>query len=148
MMITIRDLLKIKGNQVWTITLNTTVLDTLKIMDEKDVGALLVLDNGQIAGIVSERDFARSIARSERCVLNTTVLEYMTKNVITVQPDQSIDDCLKLMTDKHFRHLPVVEDNKLIGLISIGDVVKEIISSRETTIGSLEDYIQGRGYGH
>jgi CBS domain-containing protein len=147
-MITIRDLLKIKGNQVWTITLNTSVLDTLKIMDEKDVGALLVLDNGQIAGIVSERDFARSIARSERCVLNTTVLEYMTKNVITVHPDQSIDDCLQLMTDKHFRHLPVVEDNKLIGLISIGDVVKEIISIRESTIGSLEDYIQGRGYGH
>jgi CBS domain-containing protein len=147
-MISIRDLLKKKGNQVWSTTLDSSVLDTLKLMDEKDVGALLVLDKGNIVGIVSERDVVRSIARSERCVLNTTILEYITKNVITVHPDQSVDDCLQLMTDKHFRHLPVVEDNKLIGLISIGDVVKEIISSKESTIGSLEDYIQGRGYGH
>jgi CBS domain-containing protein len=147
-MISIRDLLKKKGSQVWSTTLDSSVLDTLKLMDEKDVGALLVLDKGNIVGIVSERDVVRSIARSERCVLNTTILEYITKNVITVHPDQSVDDCLQLMTEKHFRHLPVVEDDKLVGLISIGDVVKEIITSKESTIGSLEDYIQGRGYGH
>jgi CBS domain-containing protein len=147
-MISIRDLLKKKGNQVWSTTLDSSVLDSLKLMDQKDVGALLVLDKGQIVGIVSERDVVRSIARTERCVLNTTILEYMTKNVITVHPDQTVDDCLQLMTEKHFRHLPVVEEDKLLGLISIGDVVKEIITSKESTIGSLEDYIQGRGYGH
>jgi CBS domain-containing protein len=147
-MATIRDLLKVKGNQVWCISPDTTVLETLQVMQDKDVGALLVLDGDQIAGIISERDFVRSIAKTGRCVLNTTVLEYMTKKVFTIDPDQSIDDCMQLMTRERIRHLPVVEDEKLVGLISIGDVVKELISSKELKIDNLENYIEGRGYGH
>ena len=146
-MATIRDLLKNKGNQVWAISPNTSVLETLQMMAEKDVGALLVLEGNQIAGIISERDFVRSIAETERCVLNTTVLEYMTKKVITIDPNQAIEDCMQLMTKEHIRHLPVVEGGKLVGIISIGDVVKELISYKESTINTLQNYIEGRGYG-
>ena len=146
-MATIRDLLKTKGNQVWTVTPNTSVLETLLMMTEKAVGALVVVEGDQIAGIISERDFIHSIAEKERCVLNTVVLEYMTTKVMTVTPDQSIEDCMQLMTDKHIRHLPVVENGKLIGMISIGDIVKDIISSEKSRINALENYIEGRGYG-
>lgn len=147
-MITIRDLLKNKGNQVWSISPDTSVIETLQLMAEKDVGALLVLEGDQIAGIISERDFVRSIAETERCILKTTVLEYMTKKVITVELDQSIDECMQMMTKERIRHLPVVEGGKLVGLISIGDVVKELISNKESTINNLQNYIEGRGYGH
>lgn len=143
----LRDLLKVKGNQVWSVSPDATVLDTLKAMAKKDVGALLVLDAGKIVGIISERDFARSIAKTEECILDTTVVDYMTKEVVTIRPDQSVDECMQLMTRERIRHLPVVEDNQLIGLISIGDVVKEIISNKESTIDHLENYIEGRGYG-
>ena len=146
-MATIRDLLKTKGNQVWTVTPNTSVLETLLMMTEKAVGALVVVEGDQIAGIISERDFIRSIAEKERCVLNTVVLEYMTTTVTTVTPDQSIEDCMQLMTDKHIRHLPVVENGKLVGMISIGDIVKDIISSEKSKVNALENYIEGRGYG-
>jgi CBS domain-containing protein len=146
-MTTIRDLLKTKGNQVWTVTPNTSVLETLLMMTEKAVGALVVVEGDQIAGIISERDFIHSIAEKERCVLNTTVLEYMTKSVTTVTPDQSIEECMQLMTEKHIRHLPVVENGKLVGMISIGDIVKDIISSEKSRIAVLENYIEGRGYG-
>jgi len=146
-MATIRDLLKTKGNQVWTVTPNTSVLETLLMMTEKAVGALVVVEGDQIAGIISERDFIHSIAEKERCVLNTVVLEYMTTTVLTVSPDQSIEDCMQLMTDKHIRHLPVVDNGKLIGMISIGDIVKDIISSEKSRITALENYIEGRGYG-
>jgi len=146
-MATIRDLLKIKGNQVWTVTPNTSVLETLLMMTEKAVGALVVVEGDKIAGIISERDFIRSIAEKERCVLNTVVLEYMTTTVMTVTPDQSIEDCMELMTEKHIRHLPVVENGKLAGMISIGDIVKDIISSEKSRINALENYIEGRGYG-
>jgi len=143
-MATIRDLLKTKGNQVWTVTPNTSVLETSLMMTEKAVGALVVVEGDQIAGIISERDFIHSIAEKERCVLNTVVLEYMTTPVLTVSPDQSIEDCMQLITDKHIRHLPVVENGKLIGMISIGDIVKDIISSEKSRIIALEKYIEGR----
>jgi CBS domain-containing protein len=146
-MSTIRDLIKTKGNQVWTVTPNTSVLETLLLMTEKNVGALVVVDGDRIAGIVSERDFIHSIAEKERCVLNTVVLEYMTTKVTTVNPDQSIDQCMQLMTDEHIRHLPVVENGKLVGMISIGDIVKDIISSEKSKVAMLENYIEGRGYG-
>jgi len=144
---TIRDLLKVKGNQVWSITPNSTVLDALQHMTEKQVGALLVLDGNRIEGIISERDFVHGVAEKETCILNTTVVEYMTPKVITVSPDQTIEDCMQLMTKEHFRHLPVVENGKLVGMVSIGDIVKEIISSEKTRAEALENYIEGRGYG-
>lgn len=146
-MTTTRDLLKIKGNEVWSISPNTSVLETLKFMAAKDVGALLVVDAGQIVGVISERDFVRSIAQTEQCLLSATVQDYMTKDVVTVGLDQTIDECMQLMTKERIRHLPVVETHSLVGLISIGDVVKEIISSKESTINNLENYIEGRGYG-
>jgi CBS domain-containing protein len=147
-MITVSDLLKTKGNQVWSISPNMSVLETLQFMAEKDVGALLVLEDEKIVGIISERDFVRSIAKTERCVLNTTVLEYMTKKVLTVRSNQSIEECMQLMTKEHIRHLPVVEGDKLVGLISIGDVVKGLMSYDRTMIDNLQNYIEGSGYGH
>ena len=147
-MTTVCDLLKIKGDQVWSISPATSVLDTLQLMAEKDVGALLVLEGDQIAGIISERDFVRSIAKTGRCLVQTTVPEYMTKKVITINPDQSLEECMQLMTKEHIRHLPVIENGKLVGIISIGDVVKELISNKESTINNLQNYIEGRGYGN
>lgn len=147
-MFTVRDLLKEKGAQVWAVSPDSTVLETLQMLADKDVGALLVLDGGKIAGIVSERDFVRSIAKTEHCVINTTVLEYMTKKVITVAPEQTLVDCLQVMTKEKIRHLPVVDGEKLVGLVSIGDVVKELISDSEQMIQNLQNYIEGGGYGH
>ena len=146
-MTTVRDLLKIKGNEVWTIHPATSVLDTLKFMAKKDVGALLVLDANEIVGVISERDFVRSIAQTELCLLDALVQDYMTKDVHTVGLDQTIEECMQLMTHKRIRHLPVVENHTLVGLISIGDVVKQMISSKESIINSLENYIEGRCYG-
>lgn len=140
----VSDMLKSKGNQVWFVSPNSDMLDALKIMADKDVGALVVLEGDQIKGIVSERDFVRAVAKEERCSLNTTILEYMTQDVVTVTPDQSLEDCMRLMTKEHIRHLPVVEENKLVGLISIGDVVKGLISGKDSTINHLENYIEGR----
>lgn len=146
-MLKIRDLLKIKGNQVWSINPETSVLEALQLMTEKQVGALLVLDGEKIAGIISERDFVHGVAEKERCIVNTTIFEYMTPKVITVTLDQTVEDCMQLMTREHIRHLPVVENEKLMGMISIGDIVKEIISSEKSRADALENYIEGRGYG-
>jgi CBS domain-containing protein len=146
-MAAVRDILKEKGNQVWSIAPETTVLEALEFMSAKDIGAVLVTKNDQLVGIVSERDFVRSIAKIGMCLIHTAVAEYMTTNVFFVGPDQTIEDCMVLMTEKRIRHLPVLENNALVGLISIGDVVKGLISSKDSTIGYLENYIQGRGYG-
>jgi CBS domain-containing protein len=146
-MITVRDLLKVKGSEIWSVRPEDPVLKALNLMAEKDIGALLVMDQEKLRGIVSERDFVRSIAETERCLIDAAVSNYMTKVVITVEPDQTVDDCMKLMTDKHIRHLPVIENDKIIGLISIGDVVKADIAGKESTIHSLENYIEGRGFG-
>jgi CBS domain-containing protein len=146
-MTTVRELLKIKGGQVWSIPPQTTVLDALKLMAEKNVGALVVVQEGRLAGIISERDFARAIANQGRCMIETPVQDYMTREVITVVPDMTTDDCMGLMSNKKIRHLPVVLEDKLVGLISIGDVVKEIITSKESHIHILENYIEGTDYG-
>lgn len=139
----VRDLLRTKGTQVWFVSPNADMLETLKIMAAKGVGALLVLEDDQIKGIVSERDFVRAVAHEERCALNTTVLEYMTRDVVTATPETTIDECMRLMTRERIRHLPVLEEGRLAGIISIGDVVKQIISEKDSTIQSLENYIEG-----
>jgi CBS domain-containing protein len=146
-MATVRDLLKGKGNNVWAVASGDVVLKALNLMAEKDIGALVVIDENKLKGIVSERDFVRSIAESERCLIDAPVSKYMTRVVITVESDQTVDDCMKLMTDNHIRHLPVVEKGEVIGVISIGDIVKADIQNKKSTIDTLENYIEGRGFG-
>jgi CBS domain-containing protein len=142
-MTTVRQILQAKGTTVWSISPQSTVLEALRLMAEKNIGALLVTEGEQVAGIFSERDLARSVALQGRTADNTLVSEIMTTRVFYVRPSQSMEECMALMTDKHIRHLPVMDGERLAGLISIGDVVKEIISEQEFTIRSLESYITG-----
>ncbi len=142
-MITVRQLLRAKGHDVWHIAPDASVYDALKLMADKEVGALLVLEGEGVIGIISERDYARKVILKEKSSMGTPVREIMTRRVIYVRPEQTIQECMALMTDKHIRHLPVLEDNQLIGIISIGDVVKTIISQQELMIEQLERYIGG-----
>jgi CBS domain-containing protein len=143
-MITVKQLIQAKGNAIWSISPDSTVYEALKLLAEKDVGALLVLEDERLAGIISERDYARKVILKGKTSMDTPVREIMTSNVVTVRPDQTIDDCMALMTEKRFRHLPVVDGERLVGVISIGDVVKAIISQQEFVIEQLENYITGR----
>jgi len=145
MLTTVQDILRIKGPQVWSISPETTVIEALQILAEKQIGALLVLQNDDIVGVVSERDFVRGIALEKFCELERPVSEVMTCDVVTISPQDNIEDCMQVMTEEHIRHLPVVDDGKLIGLVSIGDVVKAMITSREFTIEQLQKFIDG-GY--
>lgn len=147
-MLNVRDLLKVKGEGVWAIGPDTSTIEALRFMTEKNVGALMVLQDGRLVGIISERDFVHRIAETRDAHLNSPIRDYMTEKVITVSPEQTIETCMLLMTDKRIRHLPVVQDDKLVGLISIGDVVKGIISEQSSMIDNLENYILGTGYGH
>jgi CBS domain-containing protein len=146
MLISVRDLLRLKGDAVWSVTPGTLVVDALSKLAEKDIGALLVVEGGQIAGIISERDVVRKIAATGIFEPRGTVSEFMTPDVFTISPTQTIEDCMALMTEQRIRHLPVVEDDKLVGMISIGDVVKAIITSQEFTIDQLTKFIDGGGY--
>lgn len=145
MLTTVQDILRIKGHQIWFITPETTVIEALQILAEKRIGALLVLQGDEILGVVSERDFVRRIAVEKFCELEKPASEVMTCDVVTIGPEEDIEDCMQVMTEEHIRHLPVVDDGKLIGLVSIGDVVKAMITSREFTIEQLQKFIDG-GY--
>jgi CBS domain-containing protein len=146
MLISVRDLLRLKGDAVWSVEPGTSVIKALHELAEKDIGALLVLEGDHIAGIISERDVVRKIAETGAFELGGTVSEYMTPDVFTISPTQTIEDCMGLMTEQRIRHLPVVEDDQLVGMISIGDVVKAIITSQEFTIDQLTKFIDGGGY--
>ena len=139
----VRDILEVKGRDVWSIGPEVSVFDALKLMAEKDVGALVVLDGGNLVGIISERDYARKIALLGRASPTTQVKEIMTTDVVCVDPEQNVDQCMALVTEKRVRHLPVLENGKLIGLISIGDLVKSIITEQQFIIEQLERYITG-----
>lgn len=143
-MITVKDILSEKGTQVWTISPDAMVLDALKLMAAKGVGALVVFEKDDIAGIVSERDYARKVVLKGRQSLDTTVRDIMTKEVYGVHNDTTAEECMALMTDKHIRHLPVCKDGKLVGVISIGDVVKALMTQQKVTIENLENYIMGK----
>jgi CBS domain-containing protein len=138
---TVRDLLARKGRHVWSVTPDCTVYDTLKLLADKDIGAVLVLDGERVAGIFSERDYARQVILKGKASKDTPVREVMTTKVVFVGPEQDIEACMTLMTDGRFRHLPVLEKGKLAGLVSIGDVVKAIISDKQFLIDQLEHYI-------
>ncbi len=142
-MTTVRNILQTKGPEVWSVEPETPVMNALKIMDEKNIGALVVIRGGAVLGILSERDYARKLVLRGKSTNESTVQDLMTPVVVTVTPDQSMDRCMELMTSRRIRHLPVVENEKLIGLISIGDVVKAVISEKEFLIKQLENYITG-----
>jgi CBS domain-containing protein len=146
-MLTVRDLLKSKGDVIWSVSPDTTTLDALRLMAEKHIGALLVLEEGKIAGIISERDFVVRIAQQSAADMQTPVKEYMTSEVITVTPDQTIEECMQIMTDRRLRHLPVLNKDQLAGLISIGDLVKGTITEQKILIKDLEKYITTSGFG-
>jgi CBS domain-containing protein len=142
-MTAVRHILDQKGHQVWSVHPGDTVYDAIKLMADKDVGALIVLDGGKIVGIVTERDYARNVFLKGRGSPQTLVGEIMASNVACVKPDKSIEECMAIMTARRVRHLPVVGDDDLLGIVSIGDLVKSIISDREFVIEQLEHYIRG-----
>ncbi len=137
----VSQILQSKGSHTWTIAPNATVFDALTSMAEKDIGALLVVENSEVVGIFSERDYARKIILQGKSSRDTEVQEIMTSEVLCISPDQSITKCMALMTDKRIRHIPVLDDGRLVGVISIGDVVKAIITEQQIIINHLEDYI-------
>lgn len=143
-MITVRQILKAKGSHVWSIPPQATIYTALQLMAEKDVGALPVMEGDRLVGIFSERDYARKLILHGKSSLDTLVGEVMTSQVITVSPEENILVCMELMTDRRIRHLPVVEGGRVVGLVSIGDVVKAIISEQQFVISQLESYITGR----
>jgi len=140
---TVAQLLRSKPHGVLSISPDTAVYNALQLMADKNVGALLVLDGQSLVGIFSERDYARKIILVGKSSKETQVREIMSSHVLYVRPQQTIEDCMALMTDKHVRHLPVLEEHRVIGVISIGDVVKSIISEQEFMIEQLQNYISG-----
>jgi CBS domain-containing protein len=142
-MSTVRQLLRSKQPGVWTIGPDSSVYEALELMAEKDIGAVLVLERGRLVGVFSERDYARKVVLRGKTSRETTVGELMTQVIFYVTPEQTVEECLALMTQKRVRHLPVMEGTQLVGLVSIGDAVKSIIAEQRTTIHHLEDYITG-----
>jgi CBS domain-containing protein len=141
----IRQILQDKGGNAWSIPPDASVHDALKLMSEKDVGALLVMEGGKIVGVFSERDFARKVLIHGVEINKTKVSEMMSRTIYVIDPNKTMADCMAVMTQKRIRHLPVIENTKLIGIISIGDVVNQIIRDQKNEIDFLEDYITG-GY--
>lgn len=138
---TVKQMLQLKGGAVHSVTPQTMVFDALKLMAEKNIGAVLVLADGKVAGIMTERDYARKVILFGKSSRDIAVREIMSDKVLTVQIVQTVEECMALMTNKRVRHLPVMDGEKLAGLLSIGDLVKEVIAEQELTIKQLESYI-------
>jgi CBS domain-containing protein len=143
-MMTVNDLLNEKGRDVWTISPEAKVFDALKMMADKDSGSLVVTSDKQLVGIFSERDYARRVVLRGKTSLDTPVKEVMTASVYYVDPETTTQECMALMTKNRIRHLPVMQKNKLVGIISIGDIVKSIIAQQKIAIDHLENYIVGK----
>jgi CBS domain-containing protein len=129
-----------EATAIWSISPNAMVIDAIRLMDEKNVGALPVVDNGKLVGIVSERDYTRKVIVKGRSSKDTAVSDIMTKQVLTVNPSNSVTECMRIMTERRLRHLPVLEGTKLVGILSIGDVVNWLMSAQEAMIDNLERY--------
>jgi CBS domain-containing protein len=138
---TVKQILESKGREVHTIAPGARVIDALKLMADKEVGALIVTEGARLAGVISERDYARKVILQGKSSHDIAVRDIMTAKVFTVQPRHTVEECMALMTEKRIRHLPVVEGERLIGVLSIGDLVKEVIAEQEQTIRQLESYI-------
>lgn len=140
---TVRQLLQDKGHAIWSIHPDETVFEALRVMADKDVGSLVVDDGGAVVGIFSERDYARKVILHGHASRDLKVRAIMTSDLVTVGPDQTLADCMRLMTDNRFRHLPVIENGSQVGVISIGDVVKAVMAEQEFLIDQLQSYIGG-----
>jgi len=136
---TVADLLKVKGDAVWSVKPEQAVIDALKLMSEKNVGALMVVENDKLIGVVSERDFTRNVVLQDRSPANITVMEIMSGDVISVEPDETLEQCMALMTERGIRHLPVLEHGRLVGVLSMPDLVRIIVEQQQFTISQLED---------
>ena len=139
----VKDILESAGGEIWSVRSEQSVLDAVRLMAEKGIGAVLVIDEGRLSGIFSERDYARKVILEDRASHNTPVSDIMTRDPVTTTRAASVAECLSLMTNKRFRHLPVVEDGRVLGIISIGDLVKMVIAEQQYTIDQLEHYIAG-----
>jgi len=140
---TLRSVLESKGGEIYSVGPTASVFDALEEMSKRDVGALIVLDGGEVVGIFSERDYARKIILVGKSSRETPVSEIMTSRVVFARPDLTLEECLALMTDKRIRHLPVIQNDELIGVVSIGDLVKGIIDDQRFLISQLESYVSG-----
>jgi CBS domain-containing protein len=140
---TISEILNHKGTTVWSISPDATVFEAIVMMTDKNIGALLVTEKGKLVGIVSERDYTRKVVIKGKASKTTAVREILSSHVISVSPSHTVEECMRLMTDHHFRHLPVLDGEKVVGIISIGDLVNWIISAQHTTISQLQTYITG-----
>ncbi len=139
----ISSILNGKSNELWSVKSDDLVHDAIRLMAEKGIGAVLVIDDEILSGILSERDYARKIFLENRSSSTARVSEIMTSNVITITSNNSVNECMSMMTDNDFRHLPVVENGKVLGMVSIGDLVKAVIKEQQFTITQLEQYISG-----
>lgn len=140
---TVKQILRVKGKSVWKVSKDATVLEALKLMAEKGTGSVVVMNGDKVAGIFTERDFARKVGLYEIKPSEIKVGEVMTSELITIEPNDSVNECMNLMTDKRIRHLPVLENGQLVGIISIGDVVKDVIEELQFMVKQLENYITG-----
>ena len=139
----VTEILKTKGPDVWTVSPDWTVYDALQVMADRNVGALMVVESDKLVGVFSERDYARKVILQGKASKDTLIEEIMSTELVWVRPDETIGVCMELMTHERIRHLPVLDEGRLVGVISIGDVVKAIISEQEFTIQQLEHYITG-----
>ena len=140
----ISEILEQRGvKQIWSVHSDQPVLDAIRLMAEKGIGALLVMDDGRLVGVLSERDYARKVILEDRSSKSTQVREIMTRDVFTVSPESNVSECMSIMTDNDFRHLPVIQEDEVVGMISIGDLVKVVIREQQFTIDQLEHYITG-----
>jgi CBS domain-containing protein len=140
---TISEILNHKGTTAWSISPDATVFEAILMMTDKNVGALLVTENGKLVGIISERDYTRKVVVKGKASKTTAVKEILSSHVVHVSPAHTVEDCMRLMTDHRFRHLPVLDGDEIAGIISIGDLVNWIISAQHTTISQLQTYITG-----
>ena len=143
-MTTINDLLRDKPRDIWSVSPDDSVFDALQLMADKNIGAVLVMDDKHLVGLLAERDYARKLILANKASRDTAVRDVMTSRVAYVAPSKEVEECLALMTDKRFRHLPVLDEGRVVGLVSIGDLVKAIIDKKQFMIEQLESYISGQ----
>ncbi len=142
----VKDILKNPGHKIWSVSQATTAYEALEVMADKNIGALLVFENEHLVGIFSERDYARKVILKGKASKDTPVSELMTRQLFYVKPENTLTECMALMTSKHIRHLPVFDNNRIAGIITLGDVVKEIVSEQAITIKNLQDFMSYDGF--